>query len=141
MKAIIIKMIKEILIDGLRKSGCDLERTKIQYPRGGIFTNRNDMDRAFRNASMKLDIMKSRKKAGDKEIPGTLGEFDKYLDIQLAEQSFMDASVMINSVLSDRNNRELVKEMMEAIEVLKRHGCKEKVSTYQFYLNQKIGEE
>ena len=141
MKAIIIKMIKEVLLDGLKKSGCDLERTQIQYPRGGIFTNKNDINRAYQNAKIKLDLWRSRKKAGDKEIPQTIKDFEKYIDIQLAEESFLDASVKINSPLSDRNNSELVTEMRDALEVFRKYDCKDKLSSYKFIMDQRIGEE
>jgi hypothetical protein len=141
MKAIIIKMIKEVLIDGLQISGCDLEKTQIRYPRGGLFTNKNDINRAYQIAKMKLDLWSTRKKAGDKEIPNTINEFVRLIDIQLAEQSFLDAAGKINSPLSDRPNSELVTEMKDALEVFRKYGCKDKLSSYKFLMDQRIGKE
>jgi len=128
-------------MDGLRRSHYDVDKATINYPRGGLFTSREDIDRTYRKALMQLQVWQANKRAGKSDLPPTLQEFERYLDITLAEQSFSDAQSLINLRFSDRSNSELVKEMREAIAELRRLGCNDKASSCEYTMRQRIGEE
>ncbi|MHB8114287.1 MAG: hypothetical protein ACYDHA_12630 [Bellilinea sp.] len=141
MKPNVNKMIKEILMDGFRRSGYVLEKTNVQYPRGEFVMTPSDIARAYKNADMLLDIWQIQEKAGKSVLPPTFQEFENFLDIKIAEHSFTEAFAFLNRRFSDRSNKELVNEMRGAIEELKRLGCDGSASSFEFLLNQRIGEE
>lgn len=134
-------MIKEILMDGFRRSGYVIEKTILHFPRGGFFTNPSDIERAYKNAEMFLETWQIQEKAGKPVLPPTFQEFEVFLEIKIATHSFIEASALLNRRFSDRPNAELVKEMRSAIDELKRLGCDSTASSYEFLLNQRIGEE
>jgi hypothetical protein len=141
MKAEINRMIKEILIEGFRKSKFVLEKTTIEYPRGGFFTRRQDMDRAYQIASMNLETWQARKKSGINDLPPTFEEFKRFLDILIAERSFEEAWVCTHLQFCDRSFPELVKEMQGAIDELKRLGGSKELARFEFYMEGFKGED
>ncbi len=141
MKAIVKKMVKEILMDGLRRNHCNLLLTSIRYPHGGIFTSRQDIDHSFSIASLTLQTWQEMFKATPSEFPRTLNEFERKIDIKLATVSFMEANSLINLRFKDRSNAELIKEAKADIQKLRNLGCITDADIFERCLKSRIGEE
>ena len=148
MKAKVVEMVKNLIMSGLKRSGYDVLKTSLGYPGGGLFTSSEDRTRAYQFASIYLDSLQGQAKTGrPSPLPSTPADLERYIDIHLAEMSFMDAYAKINSrfasLFADRNNVELVKEAREAIEQLKRLGgdAAKTANSYEWMLKKRIGEE
>ena len=143
MKASINKMIKQTLLDGLRRSRYNLSKTKLKYPKGGWGISRQDRDRAYKWAYSTLESMRSLRLEGDESLPSTPEGIERYIEVRIAKQSFDFAYALINNPVFGRSNRELVREAREAIETLRSLGGEQAdtASTYERMLDRKIGAE
>ena len=143
MKAKVFQLTKEMLMSGLRRSRFDLMKTSLGTPGGGLFTSQEDRMRALKIARMLLDSWQSQARSGKNLLPSSPAEVERFIEIRLADFSFMEAQAMINIRFSGRSNTELVKEAREAIELLRRLGgdAAEKASGLERILKQRIGEE
>jgi hypothetical protein len=141
MKASVKKMVKDILKEGFHKGHYAPLLTDIRYPHGGIFSNPQDIKDGYHIASLKLVGWREQARAGNSPVPSSKEEFERFLDINIAESSFQDAYTLINRRFSSRSNADLVKEMRADIEELRNYGCSEKVSLFEYMLKQRIGEE
>ena len=143
MKAKVFQLTKEMLMSGLRRSRFDLMKTSLGAPGGGLFTSQEDRMRALKIARMLLDSWQSQARSGKNLLPSSPAEVERFIEIRLADFSFMEAQAMINIRFSGRSNTELVKEAREAIELLRRLGgdAAEKASGLERILKQRIGEE
>jgi hypothetical protein len=141
MKTIVFKATKEILLNGLRKSRWDILKASPGYLSWGVFKIWPvDRERAYRIANILLDSWQGKSREGKDPFPSNPSEIGRYIDIHLAEWSFMDALALINSPFSDRSNFELIKEAQEAIDLLKNFGGDEakRASGYEWALKQQI---
>lgn len=143
MKAKVLKMTKEMLLRGLRRSHFDLLRTSLGAPSGGLFISQEDRMRALHTAHLLLDSWQGQARNGKNPLPVEPSEIERYIDIHLADMSFMEAQAMINNRFAGRTNAELVKEAREAIDLLRRLGgdAAEKASSFEWILKRRIGEE
>ena len=143
MKAKVLQMVKEMIMSGLRKSHFNLLKASLGSSSGGLFTSQEDRTRAFSIAYSLLDSWQGQARNGKNPLPANPLEIEKYINIHLAEMSFMEAQAFINNRFAGRSNTELVKEAREAIELLRKLGgdAAQKVSSYEWILKQRIGEE
>ena len=104
MKAKMLQLIKATLLSGFRRSSFDLMSTTIGMPGGGLFTSREDRMKAFKIAHSLIDSWKSQACTGENPLPSKPAEVERFIDIQLADYSFMEAQAMINIRFSGRSN-------------------------------------
>jgi hypothetical protein len=141
MKSNINRMIKESFMEGFKRSKFDLQKTIPILPKGGMFTSHQDSGRAFKIALMYIRVWQDQARENPSFFPKTPKEIEKFVDIFIAENSFMEATTIINLQSRDRSNQELLKEAKEAIVDLHRLGAEEKASFCEHMLSQRIGEE
>lgn len=142
MKKITMELIKEMLIGGLRKNNYDILKMQLGPTKNRLFLNRDDLVEAVRHASMMLSSWQSQTRSGSSSFPSKPDEMERYIELQVADLSALDALTWINSPLSRRSNRELIIELRETIELLKTLGAdgRSKASSYELMLEQKINQ-
>jgi hypothetical protein len=143
MKAKVLQMTKEILMRGLQKSRFDLLNTSLSASGLGLFTSQEDKNNAFRIACKFLVIWQDQARNGNNPLPSTREEVERFIDIHLADFSFMGSATLINNPFFVESNAELVKEARDAIDLLRSLGgdAAEKASVFEWILKKRIGEE
>jgi len=113
------QIIRQCLIDGLRRSNYDVSKFQPALPSGGLFSNRLELDLAHRSArsiagGLKMSIQKGEKYNRD--------ELEKEIDIQSAISAYEGATgAMLIYMASGKNVTKYVQEAREALEILRKH--------------------
>jgi hypothetical protein len=111
------KMIKELIFDAIRRSRNNISTATVSYPKGGLFSNRIEMDRAYATASRILKGLSFRASKGETFTPDQLSY---NVDYEIALSSFLNAKsgITVNIMVGDKSSNE-IQEAKEALELLK----------------------
>lgn len=137
----VFKMATEHLLMSLQQ--CNFNSKKIQalYPKGGLFQNIKEIQRARRIIDHFITVWQYQLVKGTFELPQTRDKMVYFVEIKVAEYLARDGVLWINSRFRDRSNRELVKEVREAVLFLREKGAENEAYVYEIFLKQQIGEE
>jgi hypothetical protein len=142
MKAIVNKMIKEILTDGLKKGKGIPSLVNLSYPTGGFFTSNDEKRSAFTYAMGILELLKMRASENMKQSSPQHLDYEQIIDKEIAKMSIQDSLTRINSRFADRSNNELIKEVKDGIAVIRRLGDEDGLASfYERELKRRTGEE
>jgi hypothetical protein len=106
-------------MDGIRRSNYDVNKFQPTFPNGGLFSNKLELDLAYRSACsisirLKMSIQKGKKY--------TREELEKEIDLESAVSAYDGAIGAIHIYMaSGKNVTKYVMEAREALEILRRH--------------------
>jgi hypothetical protein len=138
MKANVIRMAKSSILKGLKKSKYNIATADPEKPDSDFFTSSEDRSAAVMVALRLMMRWKSLAQQDPTKFPSNLQEIERFLDIELANSSGVEAVTLFNSPFKTRSNDELVKEAHEAIQVLRSLGDSKKADTIKGILEIKL---
>ena len=132
------QLIKKILMEGLARSRYDVLKTKLSYPRGGLFANSQDFEEAYYRASSILNTLKYDVSQGEQLTPN---QINYVVDVEIAKRSFMTATGNIGIDLATGvSPKAHLQEARDAIEELRKMGLPD-ADWYERILKEQIGKE
>lgn len=140
------KMIRELIFDAIRRSYNNISTANVMYPRGGLFSNRVELERAFGTATSIIKKLSLRVANGETFIPAYLNYSIEY---EIVFFSFIHAisdlwvgDKRLNEIQEAKEALKLLKELIKQEISPKEQLKKEQMlSIYEPQLKKAIGEE